>query len=100
MGDSIVERSDFDLAEEILGELRPYHPWWQHSAGVLHVREWIFRGQGDATWRLLPSGLRTSARIFLDEFHAAASQKALSRAFSTAPELGWQGHWMEESALI
>jgi hypothetical protein len=99
MGDSIVERSDFDLAEELLAELRPHRPSWQHSAGVLHIREWMFRGQADATWRLLPSGLRTNAHIFLDEFHDAATRKALSSTFATRNS-GWQVHWMEESALI
>ncbi|MGO8993727.1 MAG: FRG domain-containing protein, partial [Polyangiaceae bacterium] len=44
---------DFDQADAFFEELSPAHPQWKEGG-------WAFRGQGDATWGLVPSVLRTA----------------------------------------
>ncbi|MBX3363053.1 MAG: FRG domain-containing protein [Phycisphaeraceae bacterium] len=43
----------FDDAEKFLHELRMSSPRWGNCNG--YVSDWVFRGQGDAAWPLLPS---------------------------------------------
>jgi hypothetical protein len=43
-------------AEELIDALRPTSPRWAPDPS-----DWIFRGQRDATWRLLPSAFRREA---------------------------------------
>lgn len=44
-------------AEEFLDYLQPRHPRWLSQDS--YNSSWIFRGQRDATWKLIPSAMRT-----------------------------------------
>ena len=51
------ETQECSTAQEFLNYLQPRHPRW--SSPDADKLSWIFRGQGDATWQLLPSAMRT-----------------------------------------
>ena len=50
---TIIQES-FETAEEFIAALSPMNNRWSFSPV-----EWIFRGQGDASWKLIPPALRT-----------------------------------------
>lgn len=52
---SAVEIHRFSEPARLLDALSTRHPIWQPRPA-----EWIFRGQADATWRLLPAAFRTT----------------------------------------
>jgi hypothetical protein len=51
-----IHSEDFNTAEELLNALSPTNYRWQPDPTV-----WIFRGQRDATWNLVPGALRPNA---------------------------------------
>ena len=56
MTSSIVEIRDFSSAAQFLDALSPrVRPWYPNPD------KWVFRGQRDATWKLLPSASRAAA---------------------------------------
>ena len=56
MTSSILEIRDFSSAVQFLDALSPrVRPWYPHPDN------WVFRGQRDATWKLLPSASRAEA---------------------------------------
>jgi hypothetical protein len=44
-------------AAELLAQLSPWTQTWRHTGGMSC---WIFRGQGDAEWKLTPSAMRAT----------------------------------------
>lgn len=48
---------DLDSALDLLQHLSPWHDQWRSTGGLSC---WVFRGQRDASWRLVPSALRES----------------------------------------
>lgn len=56
-----------DSAESLLAAIAPLHPQWQPEP-----RDWVFRGQRDASWQLHPSAARIKA---LEEFGRPVASK-------------------------
>jgi len=52
------ERLDYDTAGDFLAALSPQHALWGPEP-----RDWCFRGQGRAEWKLSPSALRPGASL-------------------------------------
>lgn len=48
-----IERSDLQSVDELLNALHPLNPRWG-----AHPGRWLFRGHGNAVWRLLPTAFR------------------------------------------
>lgn len=62
---------DLNTAEQFLDYLRPSLPHWDtYVRGKLR---WVFRGQRDAAWRLLPSAWRTDARSETEMGHLSSN---------------------------
>jgi hypothetical protein len=56
MTTSIVDTKTFDSAAKFVDALSPrLEPWY------MHPDRWVFRGQRDASWRLIPSAARNEA---------------------------------------
>lgn len=55
---SCLQVEDFKKAEDLVRALRRNDSRWQP-----YSRAWIFRGQADASWPLLPAALRTPTRL-------------------------------------
>ena len=53
----MTETFAFDSAREFLSTLRSSHPRWE-SEGSPWNRDWVFRGQRDASWKIEPSAWR------------------------------------------
>src|SRR5205809_6804193 len=54
-GASVVQTRSYGSAQEYLEALHPLADWAPRDAS------WIFRGHGDAGWKLLPSAHRSQA---------------------------------------
>jgi len=52
--ETIIQET-FETAEEFIAALSPMNDRW-----ISGTWEWIFRGQGDASWKLIPTALRAS----------------------------------------
>lgn len=55
----------FKTAEEFLQALRPSNSRWRHANQT--ETNWVFRGQQDASWPLVPSAWRSAGREKLEE---------------------------------
>jgi len=65
---------DLETAEEFLDYLRPSRPHWDtYVQGKLR---WVFRGQRDASWRLLPSAWRTGGTSETEMEHLGSNYGA------------------------
>ncbi|NVJ02861.1 FRG domain-containing protein [Myxococcus sp. AM009] len=53
------ESVDCDSADEFIDVLSPRHPRFWHSSS----EAWVFRGQANADWPILPSALRSTALL-------------------------------------
>lgn len=84
-GHPLVKTVETDTAEEFLDALTPHH-----DPGNFLLRSeaegWLYRGQGDAAWKLVPSAHRPNAFHRFDAFHVEP------RAF-TPVELMHQEDW-------
>lgn len=52
----VIETIAFNSASDFLAALRRSNPHWRGKTDI--DTRWVFRGQGDATWRLQPSAFR------------------------------------------
>jgi len=57
----IIEERHVATAEELLRVLSPFHDYWGTTGGMGY---WVFRGQRDSAWPLLPSAGRPDAFKF------------------------------------
>ena len=54
-----VDTIDLSTAEDFLDALSPRAEYWRHSDSNLdEPAAWVFRGQADSTWSLIPSAWR------------------------------------------
>lgn len=52
----VIETINFSSASDFLAVLRRSNPRWKGKTDI--DNRWVFRGQGDATWKLQPSAFR------------------------------------------
>ena len=57
----IIQEIACSTAEEFLSKTSPFDELWRSTGGV---NFWIFRGHGDASWRLSPSAMRPNAFVY------------------------------------
>ena len=62
---------DCNSADEFIANLRLTHPRWK-SDTLEH--EWLFRGMGDATWKLRPSAWRSAIHPKIREFISSSKE--------------------------
>ncbi len=66
----VIEERHCPTAEELLQVLSPFHPYWGSAVPKERywpssdgIDAWIFRGQGDDDWGLVPSAMRPGAFV-------------------------------------
>lgn len=74
-----MKQENFDSAREFLDFLRISKRRWGRS----HTTTWVFRGQADASWPLLPSAWRSPGH----EFIRAIAKKTISKVHDDLPKL-------------
>ena len=58
---TIIEHKHVDRAEELVHLLSPFHDFWRNTGGM---NQWLFRGQRDSAWQLVPAAARPNAFRF------------------------------------
>lgn len=89
---STIERHNYDSVDEFLDALRPDNTWWWTDSKARYNCPWIFRGQYNAAWPLLPTAWRKSSPL------QEVANRIQSRA-KGARHMGWSIAEAERACL-